>query len=52
VIVPGANSILSVADVQQASEMIKMANVVVCQFETPVETTIEALKITKEGEGL
>lgn len=51
-IVPGANSILSVADVQQASEMIKMANVVVCQFETPVETTIEALKITKEGEGL
>ena len=52
VIVPGANSELSVADVQQASEIIKMASVIVCQFETPVETTIEALRITKEGEGL
>jgi hypothetical protein len=29
-----------------------MARVIVCQFETPVETTIEALRITKEGEGL
>jgi ribokinase len=52
VIVPGANSKLSVADVQQASEIIRKASVIVCQFETPVETTIEALRIAMEGEGL
>ena len=51
-IVPGANNELSVADVQQASEIIKMASVIVCQFEIPVETTLEALRITKEGQGL
>lgn len=52
VIVPGANNELSVADVQQASEIIKLASVIVCQFEIPVETTLEALRITKEGEGI
>jgi ribokinase len=52
VIVPGANNELSIADVQQASEIIKMASVIMCQFETPVEATIEALRITKEGGGL
>lgn len=52
VIVAGANNKLSVADVQQASEIIKIASVVVVQFETPIETTIEALKITKKGKGL
>jgi len=52
VIVPGANNELSVADVQHASEIIKLASVTVCQFEIPVETTVEALRITKEGEGL
>lgn len=52
VIVPGANNELSVADVQQASEIIKMTCVIVCQFEIPVETTLEALRITKEGKGL
>lgn len=52
VIVPGANNELSVADVQHASEIIKLASVTVCQFEIPVETTLEALRITKEGEGI
>ena len=52
VTVPGANNELSVADVQQASEIIKTASVIVCQFEIPIETTLEALRITKEGEGL
>lgn len=51
-IVPGANNELSVADVRQASEIIKKASVIVCQFEISVETTLEALRITKEGEGL
>jgi hypothetical protein len=50
--VAGANDKLSVNDVQQASDIIKMASVVVVQFETPIQTAIEALKITKEGKGL
>lgn len=48
----GANDKLSVNDVQQASDIIKMASVVVVQFETPIQTAIEALKITKERKGL
>ncbi|XP_021916225.1 ribokinase-like isoform X2 [Zootermopsis nevadensis] len=52
VIVAGANNKLSVSDIQQASEIIKIASVVVVQFETPIETTIEALKITKKGKGI
>jgi ribokinase len=52
VIVTGANNKLSFADVRQASEIIRMASVTVFQFETPIETTIEALKIAKQGEGL
>jgi ribokinase len=52
VIVAGANNKLSVADVHQASEIIKMAHVTVFQFETPIETTVEALKIAKQGKGL
>lgn len=52
VIVAGANNKLSVADVHEASEIIRRASVTVFQFETPIETTIEALKIAKQGEGL
>jgi hypothetical protein len=50
--VAGANNKLSVADVERASEIIKMASVTVFQFETPIEVTVEALKITKQGKGL
>lgn len=52
VIVAGANNKLSVADVHEASEIIRRASVTVFQFETPIETTIEALKIAKQGEGI
>jgi len=49
VIVPGANWDLLPEDVHGAEDAIKSADVVVCQLEVPVETTIEALKLAKEG---
>ena len=41
----GANAFLSVADVQAAKEQIESASVVVCQWESPIETSIEALRV-------
>ncbi|HIH98830.1 MAG TPA: ribokinase [Thermoplasmata archaeon] len=52
VIVPGANWKLSPEDVRGASKAIKESDVVVCQLEIPLETTLEALRIAKEGEVL
>ncbi len=45
VIVPGANLGLSPADVQSAAPAIRSADVVVCQLEVPVETTLEAFRV-------
>jgi ribokinase len=49
VIVPGANSQLSPADVRQAREAILNADIVICQLEIPIETTMEAFRVAKEG---
>ncbi len=49
VIVPGANDGLSPEDARRAKEAILAADVVVCQLEVPIETTIEAFRIAKEG---
>lgn len=49
-IVSGANALLSVDDVLAAKDLIADAAVVVCQFETPVESTIAALEIVKANE--
>lgn len=49
VIVPGANMTLSPKDVQKASNAIQSADVVVCQLEISVETTLEALRIAKQA---
>jgi ribokinase len=49
VIVPGANQALSPADVQSAREAILAADILVCQLEVPVETTLEAFRIAKSG---
>lgn len=43
----GANAQLSINDVKKASGLIANAAVVVCQFETPLETTIAALEIVR-----
>lgn len=47
VIVPGANNRLSPADAQSAAEAIRAADLLVCQLEIPLETTLEAFRIAR-----
>lgn len=49
VIIPGANNALTPTDVRSAMQAILSANVLVCQLEIPVETTLEAFRIAKSG---
>lgn len=44
VIVVGANNLLSEKDVHKAKELFEKSKVLVCQLETPIQATIEALK--------
>lgn len=50
-IVSGANSKLTPADVNGAAELISAAKVVICQLEIPRETTLEALRLGRHGGG-
>ena len=45
VIVPGANNALSPADARAAADVIRAADVLVCQLEIPLVTTLEAFRI-------
>src|SRR2546428_9816149 len=47
VIVPGANMGLSPADLRRSTPAIQAADVLICQLEIPVETTLEAFRIAK-----
>lgn len=47
VIVPGANGKLSPADVTEASSAIQQADAVLCQLETPLESTLEAFQLAR-----
>jgi ribokinase len=49
VIVPGANSGLSPADVQSARQVILDSDILICQLEIPMETTLEAFRVAKSG---
>ena len=49
VIVPGANQGLSPADAHRACDAILAADILVCQLEVPVETTLEAFRIARSG---
>ena len=49
IVVPGANMKIESSDVQKAREVIIMSKLIVAQFETPVEATIEAFKIAKDN---
>jgi len=49
VIVPGANMSLSRADAQAAKQVILGTDILICQLEIPVETTLEAFRIAKSG---
>src|SRR5919204_1125138 len=48
IIVTGANDLLSLDDVEAARPAIAASDVVVCQLELPVETTLAALRIARE----
>lgn len=52
VIVSGANDFLTPEDVISSSNMIYSAKVVVCQLEVPIETTLKALEVGKNGGGI
>jgi len=49
VIVPGANLGLLPADVQRAEKVILDADILICQLEIPIETSLEAFRIAKSG---
>lgn len=51
IIVPGANNGLLPADVRAASGAILGADVLICQLEIPLETTLEAFRIAKGTQG-
>lgn len=50
VIVPGANLGLLPEDVQKAKHVILEADILICQLEILVETTLEAFRIAKSGQ--
>jgi ribokinase len=47
--VPGANLGLSPEDVQKAEQVILSADILICQLEISVETTLEAFRIARRG---
>jgi ribokinase len=49
VIVAGANALLNTLHVQNSKAMIQSARCLVCQFETPLATFIEAAQIAKQN---
>jgi ribokinase len=48
IIVTGANDLVSLDDLERARPAIAAAEVVICQLELPVETTLSALRIARE----
>ena len=48
VIVTGANDLLSEEDIEAARPAIAAAQILVCQLETPLDTTLAALRIARE----
>lgn len=49
VIVPGTNALLTPADVEAASDTIAAADVVVCQWEIPIECVTTAFRIARDA---
>jgi ribokinase len=49
IVVPGANLGLSPADVDEARAAIQTADVVLCQLEVPLETTLAALRLARQA---
>jgi len=49
VIIPGANLGLSPQDVRNARDAIAQSQILICQLEIPVETTLEAFRVGKQA---
>jgi ribokinase len=49
IIVPGANALLSVADVEAAKDAIASADIVVCQWEIPLDCVTVAFAIAQDA---
>lgn len=49
VVVPGANMTIDSNSIEEAKDIIKESKLLIAQFETTVEATIEAFKIAKEN---
>ncbi|MBA7557528.1 Ribokinase [subsurface metagenome] len=49
VIVPGANDNLLPSDIRRAERVIRSADILVCQMEIPLETSIVAMRIAKDA---
>ncbi len=49
VVAPGANAHLTPAHVREAEAGIRGADVVLCQLEVPLETTLEAFRVARAG---
>jgi ribokinase len=49
IVIPGANGRLGPADVEAAEAQISAADMLVCQLESPLETTLRALEIARKN---
>jgi ribokinase len=49
VVVPGANMKIDSDSIEEAKDVIKESKILIAQFETTVEATIEAFKVAKEN---
>lgn len=49
IVVPGANQRLTPQDVRDAAEAIRQTDLLICQLEIPIETTLEALRLAGEA---
>jgi ribokinase len=49
IIVPGTNALLTVADVEAAKDAITAADVLVCQWEIPLECVVAAFAIARQA---
>lgn len=52
IIVPGANDGLSPGNVREAASAIHGAQILICQLEIPVETTLEAFRVARQKPGV
>lgn len=48
IVVPGANMTLNLKEIDKCKEIIGNSDIIVAQFETPIEVTMEAFKFAKE----